>query len=163
MKIKIHENEDSYSGSDEIWIEIRFKSSISFDDDEESTASQEDDLEDWIENLKKNTYNITNLVETHQKFIWRQALRTSSQGQEQWTRKAAEWNPTLLISTMTQRRARRPAKRWESDLKEFVKDEETEATQSNDLKNSNTWLVIAMNIYEWEKKERQYTKHIIDK
>ena len=30
-------------------------SSISFDDDEHSTASQEDDLEHWIENIEKST------------------------------------------------------------------------------------------------------------
>ena len=48
--------------------------------------------------------------------------------------KNAEWNPGLIISTKTHRRAEQPAKRWEDDLNEFVKDEETEATQSNDLK-----------------------------
>ena len=53
----------------------------------------------------------------------------------------------------TQRRAGRLAKRWEDDLNDFVKDEETEATQSKDLKGHKTWLVTAMNIYEWEKKK----------
>ena len=50
---------------------------------------------------------------------------------ERWTRKAAERNAGLIIST--KRRAGRPAKRWEDDVNEFVKDEEIEATQSNDL------------------------------
>ena len=36
-----------------------------------------------------------------------------------------------------------------------VKDEETEATQSDDMKK-NTLLVASKNAYEWEKKERQY-------
>ena len=44
------------------------------------------------------------------------------------------------------RKAGGPAKGWEDDLNEFVKDEETEATQSNDLKNQN----------------RQCAKHVID-
>ena len=47
-------------------------------------------------------------------------------------------------------------------MNDFVKDEETEATQSNDLKNNKTLLFIAKNIYEWEKKERQYVTHVID-
>ena len=42
-----------------------------------------------------------------------------------------------------------------------MKDDETEATQSNDLKNNNTWLVGAKNVYEWGKIERQYPKHVI--
>ena len=60
------------------------------------------------------------------------------------------------------RKARRPAKRWEDDLNEFVKDEETEATQSNDLKNNDTWLTAAKKIYEWVKKEKRYTRDVID-
>ena len=100
-------------------------------------------------------YNITNWFETHKKLKWRKALRIATQSPDRWTRKAAVWNPGLVISTKTQRRAERPASRWEDDLNEFVKDEETEATQSNDLKNKNTLLIVAKNACEWEKKERQ--------
>ena len=77
------------------------------------------------------TYNITNWVETQKNLKWRQALRIATQNPDRWTRKAAEWNPVLTIPTKTRRRAGRPAKRWEDDLNGFVKDEETEATQSN--------------------------------
>ena len=59
---------------------------------------------------------------------------------QRWTRKAAEWNPGLDKSTNTQRRAGRPAKRWEDDLNDFVKAEATETAQSNDLKNDTTWF-----------------------
>ena len=34
--------------------------------------------------------------------------------------------------------SKKPAKRWENDLNEFVKDEATETTQSNDLINNNS-------------------------
>ena len=57
---------------------------------------------------------------------------------KKWTRKAAEWNPGLIISTRTQRRAGRPAKRWEDDLNEFVTDEETQTTRSDALKVNKT-------------------------
>ena len=70
------------------------------------------------------------------------------------TRKAAERNPGLVTSTKTQRRAGRPAKRWEDDVNEVVKDEETEASQSNDLKNNNTWLVVVQHVYEWEEESK---------
>ena len=59
------------------------------------------------------------------------------------------------VEPRTQRRARRPAKRWEDNLNELVKDEEIEATQSNDLKNNNTWFTAPKNVYEWAKKERK--------
>ena len=75
----------------------------------------------------------------------------------------SEWNQRIIISTKTQRRAGRLAKRWEDNLNDFVIDEVTEATHSNDLKNNNTWVVTAMNnIHEWEKKERHYAEHVID-
>ena len=112
-------------------------SSISFDDDEGSTASQEDNLEDWNEQGKRSTkeadekmltHNITNWVETQRKLKRRQA----------------------------------PAKRWADDLTDFVKWEKTEATRSNDLENEKCWLVTTMNISEWEKKERLHAQHVID-
>ena len=37
-------------------------------------------------------------------------------------------------------------------MNDFVKDEATEATQCNDLKNNNTWLVVAKDVNEWDKK-----------
>ena len=105
------------------------------------------------------TYNITNWVEPLKKLKWLQALRIPTQNPNRWTRKAAEWNQGLIISTKTQRRAGRPAKRWEDDLSEFEKDAETEASQSEYLKNNNTWLITVKNIYEWEKKERRQTRY----
>ena len=98
-------------------------SSISVDDYEDSTASQEDDSEDWIECMKSSTkeadekmrtYNIANRVATLEELKWRQALRIATQNPDRWTGKAADWNPELIISTKTQRRA---AKRWE-DVRE---------------------------------------------
>ena len=97
-------------------------SSITFEVDTESTSSQEEEFEEWTELRKRSTeeadekmltYNITNWVETQKKPKWRQAHRIATQNQEIWTRKAAEWNSGLIISTRTQRRAGRPAKSWD--------------------------------------------------
>ena len=106
---------------------------------------------------KMLTYNITNWIET-QKLKWRQALRIATQSQDLRTRKAAERNPGLVISTKTRRKVRRPAKRWEDDLNGFVKNEATEATQSNDLQNDTAWLAAAINADDWKKRERQCVK-----
>ena len=61
-------------------------SSISFENDTESTSSQEHELEDWIESRDADekilTYNITNCVETQKKMTSRQALRIATQSQE---------------------------------------------------------------------------------
>ena len=144
---------------------------ISFEDDADSTSSQEDELKIWIECIKRSareadgkmlTHNFTNCVETWEKLKCRQALGIATQSPDRWSRKAAEWNLGLNISTRSQRRVGRSGKRWEDDLNEFVKYEETQTTQSNDLKNNNTCLTVATKIHEWEKKEKQYTKHVID-
>ena len=47
-------------------------------------------------------------------------------------------------------------------MNDFVKDEETRATQSDDLKSNNTWLIVSKNVCDWEKKERQYAEHVTD-
>ena len=80
-------------------------------------------------------------------------MRIATQSEERWTRRAAEWNPGLMISERTQQKAGRLTKKWEDDLNEIVKEEEeaTETTQSNDLKNKNTFLIAARNVNEWKK------------
>ena len=67
-------------------------SSISFDDDDdESTASQEDNLGDWIEHGKRITeeadeqmltYNITSWVETQRKLKRRDSMESRKTSQE---------------------------------------------------------------------------------
>ena len=81
---------------------------------------------------KIQTYNITHWIETQRNLKWRQAMHC----EERWARRAAERNPGLMISTRTQGKATRRTRRWEDDLNEFVKEERTETTQSNDLRNS---------------------------
>ena len=55
------------------------------------------------------------------------------------------------------RRADRPAKRWEDDLNDFVKDETSEATQSNDLNNDTTWLAAAKKTRTTGKERKTHT------
>ena len=51
----------------------------------------------------------------------------------------------LIMSTRSQRKAGRSAKRWEDDLNEFVKDEENQTTQSNDLKKTTIHGLLLQN------------------
>ena len=163
--VRDDEISEETQGEDSTHDEYDQDSSVSFDD-EDSTASQEDDSENWIEYIKRSTKeadekmltcNITNGVETPKKQKWRHALADRPKIQTDGPEKPLGGIRSFIISTKTQRRAGRPAKRWEDDLKDFVKDDETEATQSNDLKNKNTWLITAKNIYE-KGKERNTTR-----
>ena len=61
---------------------------------------------------------------------------------ERWVVKAAEWNPELGTKYQTNRAVGRPKKRWEDEINEFLKPEETEATTGNDMKNHNTWIEV---------------------
>ena len=84
------------------------------------TASQEDNLEDWIEHGTRITeeadeqmltHNITSWFETQKKLKWRQALRIATPNPDRWTRKAAEWNPGLIISTKDSMESRKDQRR----------------------------------------------------
>ena len=59
--------------------------SISFDDDDDSTASQEVDLDDWIEYRRRSMKE----VDAQKNIQWRQALRIAAQSQDTWARTAA--------------------------------------------------------------------------
>ena len=90
---------------------------------------------DADEKKKKLTHNIANWAESQKKPKWRQALWIVTQRPpERWTRRAAEWNPGLITSTRSPKKQEdQPRDGKKDDLNEFVKVEETDATQSNDL------------------------------
>ena len=70
----------------------------------------------------------------HRRMKSRFATRIASLPKERWVRKAAEWNPGLSTKIKTCRAVGRPKKRWEDEINEFLKSEETEATKGNDIK-----------------------------
>ena len=112
MSEDTHESGEKDSTNDEYDQD----NSISFENDTESTSSQEEELEEWIEYMKRSA-------------------REAYDIQNHRLGRPAEWNPGLVISTRTQRKTGRQAKRWEDDLNEFVKDvkdAETETTRSFD-------------------------------
>ena len=70
-------------------------------------------------------------------------MRIASLPEERWTSKIIEWNPGLDNKIKTNRSVGRPRKRWEDDINEFLKPEETEDAKGNDLKNNCTCKIQA--------------------
>ena len=69
-------------------------------------------------------------------------MRIASSPDERWTKEAAEWNG-LSIKHQTYRPVGRPKKRWEDEINDFLKPEETEETKGNEKKNNDTWIKVA--------------------
>ena len=87
---------------------------------------------------------------------WPLAMRTASLPDERWAKKEAEWNPGLSIKHKTWRLVGRPRKRWEDEINDFLKPEETEATKGNEIKNNDTWIKAAENRERWKEMENEY-------
>ena len=52
----------------------------------------------------------------------------------------------------------RPKRRWEDDINEFLKPEETKGKEKYDLTNNNSWMTEAKKYEEWKKKEEKFIK-----
>ena len=118
-------------------------------DDEIDTG--EVDEEDWIEYMKRSTAGaverikaakISCWIETHRRMKWRLAMRIASLPDERWTKKAAKWNPGLSTKHQTNRTVGRPQKRWEDEVNDSLKPEETEETKGNERKNNDTLIKV---------------------
>ena len=77
---------------------------------------------------------------------------------ERWVIKAAEWNPRLSSKIRTNRAVGRPKKRWEDEINQFLKSEETEATIGSDVKNNDRWIWAAKQKDKWKDKEEKFEK-----
>ena len=49
-------------------------------------------------------------------------------------------------------------KRWEDDINQFLKPEETEETKGTELKNNGTWVWAAQDQKRWKGMERECIK-----
>ena len=148
---KKHENsEDDTQEGNSSDTDCDQDSDVSFaKDTDEEFDTAEIEQEDWIEHIKRSTReaeeqmkkaNIPCWIETHRRLKWRMAMRIASLPKERWVRKAAEWNPGFSTKTKTCGAVGRPKRRWEDEINDFLKPEETEATKGNDKKNDDTWI-----------------------
>ena len=134
-------------------------------DEEKDTAVIEE--EDWIEYMKRSTdeaieqmqnTKIQCWIKTHRRMKWRLAMGMASLPVERWAVKAADWNPELSTKNKTYRAPGRPERRWEDEINEFLKPEETETTTGNYMKYNSAWIKVAKNRGRWLTLEREYAK-----
>ena len=52
----------------------------------------------------------------------------------------------------------RPKERWEDEIYEFLKPEETETTTGNEMKNNDTWIKVAENRERWKATTSEHAK-----
>ena len=102
-------------------------------------------------------------IETHRRLKWRMAMRIASLPKERWTSKIIDWNPGLDIKIRANRSVGKPKKRWEDDINEFLRAEETEEAKGNDLKKQlhYTWKTHAKKHKEWKAKEDKFAKSTV--
>ena len=62
-------------------------------------------------------------------------------------------NPGLSSGFKASRAVGRPRKRYEDDINQFFKPEETEETKGNELKNNDTWIRVAKDQIRWKEME----------
>ena len=133
-------------------------SDISFKNDTDEEIDTTAIEEEWIEYMerstneaieKMNNAKIRCWMQTHKRMKWRLALRIASLSSERWIVKAAEWNPELSSRYKTYRAIGR--RRWEDDINEFFKLEETETEISteSDNKHNKSWIKAAKDCGRW--------------
>ena len=122
-------------------VEVAFRTSKSLNCTNEKEV-QEEDTETQRRKLIRGP-QIPCWIGTHSRMKWRLAMRIASLPDKPWTKKTAKWNPGLAPKHQTNRPVERPKKRWEDEINEFLKPEETEETKGNETKNNDTWIKVA--------------------
>ena len=89
-------------------------------------------------------------------------MRIASLPDERWAKKAAEWNPSLSTKHKTCRSVGRHRKRWEDEVNEFLKPEESEATEGSEIQkmiHGSKRRKFVKNVKKW-KFHTQLQQHI---
>ena len=120
--------------------------------------------EDWIENMKRRTRLAEEKMNEDSQYpvldydtqqdemeICIEDLFTA---RDKMVKKAAKRNPGLNNRYKASRAVGRPRQRWEDDINQFLKPEETEETKGNDLKNNDTWMRVAEDQIRWKWKKK---------
>ena len=70
-------------------------------------------------------------------------METGNEDRLRWSKKSSNMESRPQHWMQSSRAVRRPRKRWEDDVNQFFKLEETEETKGNDVKNNDTWIRVA--------------------
>ena len=65
-------------------------------------------------------------------------------------------SPASAQKPRTCRAVGRPKKRWEDEINDFLRPEETYETKGNDVRNNDTWIKIAKNQIGWSNMENVF-------
>ena len=143
---------------------------VSFQKDIDEEIDTTEKEEDWFEYIKRSTkeaeehmkkMKIPCWIETHRRLKWRMARRSVSLPEESWTKKIFDWDPGLDNKIKTRRPVGRPKRRWEDDINEFFKPDETKGREKYDLTNNNSCMTEAEKCKEWKEKEEKFIKNSV--
>ena len=70
--------------------------------------------------------------------------------------KAAERISGLSTKTQKLQSRRKTKKKWEDEINDFLRPEETYETEGTDVRNNDTWIKIAKNQIGWSKMENVF-------
>ena len=79
----------------------------------------------------------------HRRMKWRLAMRIASLPKERWVKKSSRMESRTQQQNQNEQSCRKTKKRWEDEINEFLKSEETEATKGSGIKNNDTWIWAA--------------------
>ena len=149
--LSLRDDEETGEGSEQSSNEDQ-DSDVSFQEDNDEEVDKSEKEEEWVDFIKRSTkeaeehrkkMNTPCWIETHRRMKWRMAMRIASPPKELWTSKIFEWHPGLDNKIRTNRSIGRPRQRWEDDINDFLRSEETEDARGNDIKND--WRKIRKN------------------
>ena len=138
-----------------------------FQEDKDEAIDTTEKEEDWIEYIKRSTkeavkhfknMKIPWWIETHRRLKWKMARRIVSLPKERWTKKIFDWHPGLDNKIKTRKPVGRPKRRWEHDINEFLKPEETKGKEKYDLTDNNSWMTEAKKLKNGRKKKKKFIK-----
>ena len=142
-------------------------SDVSFQEDADEEIDATENEEDWIEYIKRSTkeadehmekHNVKCWIEVHRRQKWRMARRIITLPEKRWNRRVFNWHPGLDSNTRARRQVGRPKRRWEDDLNEFMKTEEGQDGERNDLKNNNSWMKGIEDYKKWKENQEKFSK-----
>ena len=120
---------------------------MSFQEDKDEAIDTTETEEDWIEYIKRSTKEAEEHMKKMKKPCWIETHRR--------LKKIFDWHPGLDNKIKTRRPVGRPKRRWEDDVNEFLKPQETKGKEKYDLTNNNSWMTEAKKYEEWKKKKKK--------
>ena len=139
------------------------------DTDEEIDTGEIEEEEDRIEHMERSTATaaermkaakIQCWIETHRRMKWRLAMKIASLPDKRWAKKAAKWNLGLRNHAPEKQTSGKTRKkeRWEGEIHDFLKRQETEETKGNEIQKQRHLDKSGKNRERWRAMESEYAE-----